>query len=118
MAPDASLLGMAGKKVLIIGGGQGMGEATARHVSRAGADVALVDLVAERADAVAAMMRANGTRAVTVIGDVLQDAEIPRIVAEAEAGLGGIDAMVSIVGAAAWGSLLEPRPKAGTSRWR
>lgn len=107
MAPDASLLGLAGKKVLIIGGGQGMGEATARHVSRAGADVALVDLVAERADAVAAMVRQNGTRAVTVIGDVLQDAGIPRIVAEAEAGLGGIDAMVSIVGAAAWGSLLE-----------
>lgn len=112
MAPDASLLGMAGKKVLIIGGGQGMGEATARHVSRAGADVALVDLVAERADAVAAMVRQNGTRAVTVIGDVLQDAEIPRIVAEAEAGLGGIDAMVSIVGAAAWGSLLETSAEA------
>lgn len=107
MAEDASLLGLTGRRVLVIGGGQGMGEATARHVSRAGADVALVDLVAERAEAVAAMVRANGRRAVTILGDVLEDAQIPRIVAEAEAGLGGIDALVSIVGAARWGSLME-----------
>jgi NAD(P)-dependent dehydrogenase (short-subunit alcohol dehydrogenase family) len=113
MSEDTSLFGLAGRKVLIIGGGQGMGEATARYVGRAGADVALVDLVAERAEAVAGMVRANGTRAVTVIGDVLDDAQVPRIVAEAEQGLGGgIDAMVSIVGAAAWGSLLETTAEA------
>jgi 3-oxoacyl-[acyl-carrier protein] reductase len=107
MSEDASLFGLSGQKVLIIGGGQGMGEASARFLARAGADVALVDLVAERATRVAGLVTEQGRHAVTVVGDVLDDTQIPRIVAEAEAGLGGLDAMVSIVGAAAWGSLLE-----------
>jgi len=107
MTEDASLFGLAGKKALIIGGGQGMGEASARFLARAGCDVALVDLVEERAARVASIVADLGARGVKVVGDVLDDAQIPRIVAEAEAGLGGLDAMVSIVGAAAWGSLLE-----------
>ena len=84
-----------------------MGEASARFLARAGCDVALVDLVPERAEQVAGMVNGIGAKAVTVIGDVLDDAQIPRIVAEAEEKLGGLDRMVSIVGAAAWGSLLE-----------
>ena len=107
MHDDTSLFGLTGRKVLIIGGGQGMGEATARFVARAGADVALVDIVAERAEAVAAVVTGLGRRGIPVVGDVLDDAQISRIVAEADRKLGGIDAMVSIVGAAAWGSLLD-----------
>ncbi len=107
MADEVSLFGMTGRKVLIIGGGQGMGEATAAFVARAGADVALVDIVAERAEAVATMVGGLGRRGISVVGDVLDDAQIPRIVTEADARLGGIDAMVSIVGAATWGSLLD-----------
>ncbi len=107
MSEDVSLFGLTGKKVLIIGGGQGMGEASAKFLSRAGCDVALVDLVAERAETVAAMVTANGRQAHVIVGDVLDDAQIPRIVAEAEQKLGGIDLMVSIVGAAAWGSLMD-----------
>ena len=107
MSEDTSLFGLTDHNVLIIGGGQGMGEATARFVARAGADVALVDIVPERAEAVAAMVGGHGRRGIPVVGDVLDDAQIPRIVAEADEKLGGIDAMVSIVGAAAWGSLLD-----------
>jgi 3-oxoacyl-[acyl-carrier protein] reductase len=107
MATEASLFGLQGKKALIIGGGQGMGEATAGFLARAGCDVAPVDLVAERAERVAAMVGAHGTRGIPITGDVLDDAQIPRIVAEADEKLGGIDAMVSIVGAAAWGSLMD-----------
>ena len=107
MTEEASLFGLTGRKVLIIGGGQGMGEATARFVARAGADAALVDIVTERAEQVAAMVAQHGRRGIPVTGDVLDDAQIPRIVAEADEKLGGIDAMVSIVGAAAWGSLLD-----------
>ena len=110
MSDETSLFGLAGKKALIIGGGQGMGEASARFLARAGCDVALVDLVPERAEHVAGIVNGLGTKGVTVIGDVLDDAQIPRIVAEAEEKLGGLDRMISIVGAAAWGSLLETRP--------
>jgi len=104
MTDETSLFGLSGKKALIIGGGQGMGEASAGFLARAGCDIALVDLVAERAENVASRLP---TKAVTVIGDVLDDAQIPRIVAEAEQKLGGLDRMISIVGAATWGSLLE-----------
>jgi NAD(P)-dependent dehydrogenase (short-subunit alcohol dehydrogenase family) len=69
--------------------------------------VALVDIVAERAGAVGQKVAALGRQAFTVEGNVLNDDQIPLIIAEAEAKIGGLDLMVSIVGAAAWGSLLD-----------
>ncbi|WP_428486570.1 SDR family NAD(P)-dependent oxidoreductase [Rhodopila sp.] len=107
MTEEASFFGLIGKRALIIGGGQGMGESTALLLARAGCDVALVDLVAERADRVGQAVADLGRRAFTIVGDVLDDSQIPRIVAEAEDSLGGLDVMVSIVGAAAWGALLD-----------
>jgi NAD(P)-dependent dehydrogenase (short-subunit alcohol dehydrogenase family) len=107
MSTEATFFGLAGKKALIIGGGQGMGESTAKFLAGAGADVALVDLVAERAERVAGLVNGLGTRGIPLVGDVLNDGQIPRIVAEATEKLGGLDVLVSIVGAAAWGSLLD-----------
>ncbi|MGE0226488.1 MAG: SDR family NAD(P)-dependent oxidoreductase [Acetobacteraceae bacterium] len=107
MPDETSLFGLMGKKALIIGGGQGMGEASARFLARAGCDVALVDIAADRAERVAGIVGDLGRKGHVVAGDVLDDAQIPRIVAEAHQKLGGLDAMVSIVGAAAWGSLLD-----------
>jgi NAD(P)-dependent dehydrogenase (short-subunit alcohol dehydrogenase family) len=107
MSTEATFFGLVGKKALIIGGGQGMGESSALFLARAGCDVALVDVVPDRADAVGEKIAALGRRSFTIAGDVLDDTQIPLIVAEAEAKLGGLDIMVSIVGAAAWGSLLE-----------
>ena len=52
MSSETSFFSLAGKKALIIGGGQGMGESSALFLARAGCDVALVDLVPDRADAV------------------------------------------------------------------
>jgi NAD(P)-dependent dehydrogenase (short-subunit alcohol dehydrogenase family) len=111
MTDESSLFGLAGKKALIIGGGQGMGEASARFLARAGCDVALVDLAADRAERVAAMVEGFGRKGHAVVGDMLDDAQVPRIVAESREKLGGLDAMVSIVGAAAWGSVLDTTPQ-------
>ncbi len=107
MSTEASFFGLAGKKAMIVGGGQGMGESSALFLARAGCDVALVDLVPERAAAVGQHVAVLGRQGFAVVGDVLDDSQIPRIVAEAEQKLGGLDLMVSIVGAAAWGSLLD-----------
>src|SRR3954454_25407024 len=107
MTQEASLFGLTGKKALIIGGGQGMGEASAVLLAKAGCDVALVDVVAERADRVGQAVSALGRQAHTIVGDVLDDTQVPRTVADAEAKLGGLDVLVSIVGAATWGSLLD-----------
>ena len=107
MTDETSLFGLTGKKALIVGGGQGMGEASALFLARAGCDVALVDLVPERAEQVALRVRDLGVSGVTVIGDVLDNAQIPRIVAEAEDKLGGLDRMITIVGAAVFRSLMD-----------
>jgi len=116
MTAEASFFGLAGKKALIIGGGQGMGESSALLLARAGCDVALVDLLPERADRVAQEVAAGGRQAFTIAGDVLDDNQISRIVGDAEARLGGLDVMVSIVGAAAWGRCWKPLRRSGTTR--
>ena len=107
MTEEASFFGLAGKKAMVIGGGQGMGESTSRFLARAGCDVAVIDLERERAERVAGIVGDLGRRGISIIGDVLNDAQIPEIVGSAERQLGVIDVMVSIVGAAVWGSLLE-----------
>ena len=107
MTAEASFFGLVGKKAMVIGGGQGMGESTSRFLARAGCDVAVIDVEGERANRVAGVVDGLGRHGVPIIGDVLDDAQIAGIIAAAERELGGIDVMVSIVGAAVWGSLLD-----------
>jgi 3-oxoacyl-[acyl-carrier protein] reductase len=107
MPTEESLFGLAGKKAMVIGGGQGMGESASRFLAYAGCDIAVIDVERERAEHVAALVSGLGRRGIPIVGDVLDDAQIPTIVASAEQQLGKVDVMVSIVGAAVWGSLLE-----------
>jgi 3-oxoacyl-[acyl-carrier protein] reductase len=107
MTTESTFFGLSGKRALVIGGGLGTGESTALFLARAGCDLALVDLVPERADAVGQRVAALGRQGFTIAGNVMDDDQIPLIVAEAEAKLGGLDIMVAIVGGAVWGSLLE-----------
>jgi 3-oxoacyl-[acyl-carrier protein] reductase len=107
MTSEASFFGLAGKKAMVIGGGQGMGESASRFLARAGCDVAVIDVEIERAERVAAVVGSLGRHGVSIVGDVLDDAQIAGIVASTERQLGAIDVMISIVGAAAWGSLLD-----------
>ena len=106
-----SLLGVEGKSFMVIGGGQGMGESPARYLAMAGANVAIVDLVAERAENVAQSVQHLGRRGVAIVGNVLDDSQVDRIVAEAEEKLGALDGMVAIVGAAAFESIIEMKPE-------
>ena len=48
------LFNLQGKSALVVGGGQGMGESTAKFLARVGCGVAVADVVKERADRVAA----------------------------------------------------------------
>ena len=107
MPTEESLFGLVDKKAMVIGGGQGMGESTSRFLACAGCDVAVIDVEHERAERVAGLVSGLGRRGIPVVGDVLDDAQVPTIVASAEQQLGRVDVMVSIVGAAVWGTLLE-----------
>jgi NAD(P)-dependent dehydrogenase (short-subunit alcohol dehydrogenase family) len=102
-----SLFGLAGKSALVVGGGQGIGRATALLCARLGARVAVLDAERERAERVAGEVRALGVGAAALCADATDAAAAAHAVAEARAALGGLDALVNIVGSASWGTLLE-----------
>lgn len=101
------LFGLAGTPSLVIGGASGIGRATARMLGRVGASVAVADLDAAAAEKVAAEIRGEGGKAVSLGGDVLDPKQATAVVDGAYAALGGLEVVVNIVGFAAWSPLLE-----------
>ncbi len=101
------LFGLEGKRVLIVGGGQGMGEATARLLASLGADLAILDLELDRAERVCAEVREKGITAQAFTADVTQEAQVVDVVAKVEREFGALDGLVCIVGMAGWAPLVE-----------
>ena len=91
---------LAGRKALITGGDSGMGRAAAIAFAREGADVAINHLPAEEEDAreVIAFMKAEGRTALSIPGDLRDEAFCKRLVDQAVQGLGGLDILVSNAG--------------------
>jgi NAD(P)-dependent dehydrogenase (short-subunit alcohol dehydrogenase family) len=100
-------LGLAGRAVAVIGAGQGIGRAASLAFARAGARVALVDELEERALGVERELRALGADAVALAADVTDAAQAERAIERAEQELGPLAAVVNIVGAASWMPLAE-----------
>lgn len=88
---------LAGRKALITGGDSGIGRAVAIAFAREGADVAIGYLPAEKPDAreVVGLIEAEGRTAVALPGDIRDEAVCRRLVADAVAGLGGLDVLVN-----------------------
>jgi 7-alpha-hydroxysteroid dehydrogenase len=87
-----------GKGVLVTGAGAGIGREMARWFARAGATVAVVDVRAEKADAVVAEIKAEGGHAFAVVKDLRDDAQINAMVDTAVERLGRLDVAVNNVG--------------------
>jgi len=104
---STSVFGLGSKGALVLGAGQGMGEATALALSRAGCRVALLDYELDRAARVASQIEAEGGTAMAIQGDALNDEELRGAIAKADEMLGGIDVMASIIGMAAWSTLKD-----------
>ncbi len=91
---------LAGRKALITGGDSGMGRAAAIAYAREGADVAINYYPTEEPDAreVIELIEKAGRKGIALPGD-LRDASFCRqLVADAVAGLGGLDILVSNAG--------------------
>lgn len=88
---------LQGRRALITGGDSGIGRAAAIAYAREGADVAINYLPAEEEDAreVARLIRAEGRKAVTIAGDIKDEAFCQRLVTEAARALGGLDIVVN-----------------------
>ena len=79
---------LAGRKALITGGDSGMGRAAAIAFAREGADVAINHLPEEEPDAreVIELMKAEGRKALSIPGDIRDEAFCKRLVDEAVRG--------------------------------
>ena len=85
---------LSGRRALVTGSGQGVGLGIATMLAQAGAEVAINDLVAERAQAAVDHLNANGHRAIASPFDVTNyDAVITAVDA-----LGGVDILVNNAG--------------------
>ncbi|HKX69560.1 MAG TPA: SDR family oxidoreductase [Intrasporangium sp.] len=91
---------LADLRALITGGDSGIGRAVAIAYAREGADVAISYLEDEQSDAedTASWVRRAGRNAVLVPGDLTDRETCDRVVADAVAGLGGLDVLVNNAG--------------------
>jgi NAD(P)-dependent dehydrogenase (short-subunit alcohol dehydrogenase family) len=104
---DPNILGLEGRRSVVLGGGYGIGRASALLLARAGAPVVVADLDAQRAANVASEIEELGGKAWTLEGDVTDRAQAEAIVDNAADRLGGLDVVINMIGFAAWGDLFE-----------
>ena len=91
-------MNLDGQVALVTGGARGIGRAIAERVAEDGADVALADVrEPELAEAVQAV-EAHGRRALGLTVDVTSRADVERMVAATESGLGPIDVLFNNAG--------------------
>lgn len=89
---------LANRVALVTGGGSGIGAATCRRFAREGASVAVVDLRADPAAAVAAEIAAAGGTAVPLTADVRDEAAVAAAVNETAQRFGGLHAVFANAG--------------------
>lgn len=100
---------LTGRKALVTGGAQGLGEGMARALAAAGARVVIADLKGEQGAAVADSL-GEGHAAVAL--DVTDDASWERGVADAVSALGGLDIVVNNAGVEITSLLVDVDPQA------
>lgn len=92
------------KVVLVTGGSDGLGRATAERLVAEGARVALCARGPERLSTVVESLRAAGGDVLGVTADVARPGDMERFVTEAHAHFGRLDALVNNAGTAARGA--------------
>jgi 3-oxoacyl-[acyl-carrier protein] reductase len=94
-----ALYDLRGRIALVTGAAGDLGSALADALAEAGADVVVHHLAdRERAEAVAAAVRAHGARALTVEADVTAPDQVEAMVATVERELGPVDILVNNAG--------------------
>lgn len=84
-----------GKVALITGGGRGIGKEIVLTYARSGADVALVARTKSQLEIVANEVREIGRRALVIVADISDSADVERMVAETLHEFGQLDILVN-----------------------
>lgn len=100
-----------GRAALVVGAGNGIGQAIAEAFATAGAGVAAVDIESDAGGRTAALIAARGGKSIAIACDVTNEVQVTAAVAEATRALGPITVLVN--GAAAndpTGTIVEITP--------
>jgi NAD(P)-dependent dehydrogenase (short-subunit alcohol dehydrogenase family) len=89
---------LAGRVVLITGGGRGVGRATALAFARAGANICVTARTASQIESVAGDVRSLGAQSLATVADVGRSADIHRLFERVVATFGHIDVLVNNAG--------------------
>jgi NAD(P)-dependent dehydrogenase (short-subunit alcohol dehydrogenase family) len=104
---ERTLTDIQGKAAVVTGGGSGIGMGLAKGLARAGASVAVADIILENAQKVADEIVAAGGKAVAIHCDVCERDSIKRMKAEANAALGPIQLLFANAGATSFDPLMD-----------
>jgi len=85
------------KAILVTGGGQGLGAAICSELASAGATVYVAE-ISDRAEHVAASLCNEGMKAVAMRGDIGDEADVKRLLADVERRGGRLDGIVNNAG--------------------
>jgi len=98
---------LAGKVAIVTGGGRGIGRGIALAFAREGADVVVVARTEAQVEAVATEVRALGQRAVPIVADVGERADLQQMIDITIAEFGGLDILVNNAGGSVAGDVVE-----------
>ena len=103
-----------GRKALVTGAAAGIGRALALALAREGADLFLIDIDAEKLEAVACEARAHGVAAIADVCDLADGQEISAAVKRLVAAWGGLDILINNAGVTYYG----PTEVMSAAHWR
>lgn len=104
---DVSSVRLTGRRALVTGAGQGIGEAIALGLAAFGADVAALDIDGDKAERTAARVAELGRRGAAFRVDVRQPEPLREALERAAGELGGVDVLVNNAGGARFAPLVH-----------